>query len=170
MNVAGDILWKVADFPEAQLLAQRWRRIIPPNVLGDAPNPQMTEAMQQAADKIEQQLAIITKQTQELADRSREFDIKERELNLKENVATDKATVEALREIREDFKAISDRITALGNAGPAISIEQIQPLIKQVVSEALANGAEFGPDVEALPGINNGGNPIVVEKTEKQEA
>jgi hypothetical protein len=42
MGVAGDILWKVADFPEAQVLAQRWRSIIPPNILGDAPNPQLT--------------------------------------------------------------------------------------------------------------------------------
>lgn len=166
MNVAGDILWKVADFPEAQLLAQRWRRIIPPNVLGDAPNPQMTEAMEQAAQKIEQQLAIITKQTQELADRSREFDIKERELDLKQNIAVDKATIDAIKEIREDYRAISDRLTALGNAGPGISIEQIQPLIKDAIIEALQNGAKFGADEAEAPGMNNGGTPVVPEDEE----
>ena len=169
MNVAGDILWKVADFPEAQLLAQRWRRIIPPSILGDAPNPQMTQAMEEAAQKIEQQLAIISKQTQELADRSREFDIKDRELNLKENVAVDKATVEALREIREDYKAISDRLTALGNSGPGLSVEQIQPLIKDAIIEALQNGQKFGADENELPGINDGGTPIVIENNETEK-
>lgn len=164
MNVAGDILWKVADFPEAQLLAQRWRRIIPPNVLGDAPNPQVTEAMQQAADKIEQQLGIITKQTQEIADKNRELDIKEREITLKERVGADDATIKMVREIREDFKALSDRFVALGNSGPAISVEQIQPLIKQAIAEALANGQVFGEDESKidpdLPGINEGGTSV----------
>jgi len=162
MNVAGDILWKVADFPEAQLLAQRWRRIIPPNILGDAPNPQMTEAMEQAAQKIEQQLAIIAKQTQELADRSREFDLKDRELTLKENVAVDNATIAAIKEIREDYRAISDRLTALGNSGPGISVEQIQPLIKDAVIEALQNGQKFGEDEANAPGMHNGGTPIAL--------
>lgn len=100
--------------------------------------------MQQASAKMEQQLAIIAKQQQELADKSREFDIKERELALKEKTAGHDAVVEAVREIREDFKAITDRLTALGNAGPIIKPEQIQPLIKQAVDEALANGQSFG--------------------------
>jgi hypothetical protein len=144
MGIAGDVLWRVADFPEAQILAQRWRRVIPPNITGDAPNPQLTEAMQQASAKIEQQLGIIAKQQQELADRSKEFDIKERELALKEKTAGHDAVVEAVREIREDFKAITDRLTALGNAGPIITPEQIKPLINQAVEEALANGQSFG--------------------------
>lgn len=169
MNVAGDVLWKVADFPEAQILAQRWRRIIPPNVLGEAPNPQMTEAMKQAADTIEHQLGIIAKMTQEAADKTRELDIKEREVNLRENVASDKAVIDAIREIREDYKAISDRITALGNSGPALSVEQIQPLIKDAIIEALQNGQKFGANENDLPGINQGGTPIVVEN-DKEEA
>jgi len=144
MGIAGDILWRVADFPEAQLLAQRWRRVIPPNITGDAPNPQLTEAMQQASDKMEQQLAIIAKQQQELADKGREFDIKERELELKEKVAGHEAVVDAVKEIREDFRALTDRVVALGNAGPIITPDQVQPLIKQAVEEALANGHNFG--------------------------
>lgn len=170
MNVAGDILWRVADFPEAQLLAQRWRRIIPPNVLGDAPNPQMTEAMKQAADTIEHQLGIIAKMTQEAANRDRELDLKERELDLKQNIAADKSVVEAIREIREDYRAISDRITALGNSGPGLSVEQIQPLIKDAVLEALQNGQKFGADENSLPGVHQGGTPIIVETKEPENA
>lgn len=161
MGIAGDILWKVADFPEAQLLSQRYRRIIPPNVLGDAPNPQMTEAMEQAAKQIEDQLATIARMTQEANDRTRELDIKDRQVELQENVAIDKSAIEAIREIREDYKAISDRLTALGNAGPGISIEQLQPLIKDAVIEALQNGQKFGEDENNMPGINEGGTPIV---------
>lgn len=144
MGIAGDILWRVADFPEAQLLAQRWRRVIPPNITGDAPNPQLTEAMQQASAKMEQQLAIIAKQQQELADRGREFDIKERELELKEKTAGHDAVIEAVREIREDFNALTERIVALGNAGPILTADQVEPLIQQAISEALANGGSFG--------------------------
>ena len=45
---------------------------------------------------------------------------------------------------------------ALGNAGPGISIEQIQPLVKQVIAEALINGAEL---VEDQPGSVDGRTP-----------
>lgn len=184
MGVAGDILWKVADFPEAQVLAQRWRRIIPPNILGDAPNPQLTQAMEQASAKIEQQLALITQLTKEKADREREFDLKQQDIDLKKNVAGHDALVEAVREIREDYKAVSDRIAKLGNSGPAFSLEQIQPLLVSAIKEALANDAQFGADgassdivaeadldeyaddregagaVNGLPSMLNGGTPI----------
>jgi len=156
MNIGGDLLWKVADFPEAQELARRWRKIIPPNILGDAPNPQQEQMMHQAADKIEQQLAIIAKQQKELDDKNRELTVKERDMTLKEAMAGNEATIEAIQEIRADFDSISKRITALGNSGPAISVEQIQPLVKQVVMEALKNGGEL----INLPGPHEGGTSI----------
>ncbi len=133
MNIGGDLLWKVADFPEAQELARRWRRIIPPNITGDAPNPQLTQAMQQASDKITQQLAIITKQTKELADKDREMDLKEAELALREKEAI-------ARESREDYRAENQRIQALGNSGPAITPEQIQPVLQQLLKGMLLSG------------------------------
>jgi hypothetical protein len=58
MNVAGDILWKVADFPEAQVLTERWRRIIPKNITGDAMDPKTEQALHAAAAKIEQLLRL----------------------------------------------------------------------------------------------------------------
>jgi hypothetical protein len=145
MNVAGDILWKVADFPEAQILAQRWRRIIAPNILGDAPNPQITEQLQQASAKIEQQLAIIAKQTKELADRDRELEVKEREMALREKEA-------AVEQQRLDYEAETKRVTALGNSGPGIALEQIQPVVKELLLGMLQNG-EF-KDAQII--LNNG--------------
>lgn len=161
MNIAGDVLWKVADFPEAQVLAQRWRRIIAPNILGDAPNPQLTKAMEEASAKIEQQLLIITKQTQDLADKQRELDLKEREIALKERNSDAEQLATAVQEIRADFDAITKRLTAIGNSGPAISLKQIQPLIKQTIAEALVNGGEL---IKAPPGIDEGGTPIEPEE------
>src|SRR5216684_3427439 len=133
MNIGGDLLWKVADFPEAQELARRWRRIIPPNITGDAPNPQLTQAMHDASNKIEQQLSIITKQTKELADKDSEMDLKEAELKLREKEAI-------ARESREDYRAENQRIQALGNSGPAITPEQIQPVLQQLLKGMLLAG------------------------------
>jgi hypothetical protein len=153
MGIAGDILWKVADFPEAQVLAQRWRKIIPPNITGDAPNPQLEQAMHQAADKIEQQLALIAQQQKELADRSEEFRIKHLQLDLD----LKKATAE---QSRLDYDAETKRLTAAGNAGPGISIEQIQPIVEQLVRGMLNAGAPGPGDEIDLPGPHNGGTPI----------
>ena len=144
MNIGGDLLWKVADFPEAQELARRWRRIIPPNVIGDAPNPQLTQAMHQASDKIEQQLVIITKQTKELADKTRELDIKEKELDLRIKEAT-------ARENRDDYYAENDRLKTLGNSGPAVTPEQIQPVLKQLLIDMFKSaGKDLDPFRMAL--------------------
>jgi hypothetical protein len=146
MNVGGDLLWKVADFPEAQELARRWRRLIPPNITGDAPNPQLTDAMHQAANKIEQQLGIITQQTKELADKNRELDLREREIALREKEAE-------ARENREDYKAENQRIQVLGNSGPAITPEQIQPVLQQLLRGMLIAG-ELDP-VKLAMGIRD---------------
>jgi hypothetical protein len=156
MNIGGDLLWKVADFPEAQELARRWRKIIPPNITGDAPNPQQEKLMHDASNHIEMLTAQLKDLLEQVKNKDRELDIKEREVTLKEKVAGHDATVEAIQEIRADFDAISKRITALGNSGPAISQEQIAPLVKQIVMEALQNGGELID----LPGLHEGGTPI----------
>lgn len=133
MGIAGDILWKVADFPEAQVLAQRWRKIIPPNITGDAPNPQQEQMMHAASDKIEQQLALIAQQQKELEDKDRELSIKEKEadIRLREAIAT---------QARLDYDAETKRVVALGNSGPGISVEQIQPVLKELLAGMVSNG------------------------------
>lgn len=157
MGVAGDILWKVADFPEAQVLAQRWRKIIPPNISGDAPNPQLTQAMEMASQKIEQQLAVIAQQQKELADKDRELSIKERQVALSEAKTSDEMNMKAIQQIRDDFDALTRRITATGNAGPMWSVEQIKPLIDQCIRESLVNGEQLIP---VPKGIHEGGTHI----------
>ena len=149
MNIAGDILWKVADFPEAQVLAERWRKIIPPNITGDAPDPAAEQAMAEAAAKLEQQLAVISEQSQKLAEKDRELDIREQEIDLRFREA-------AAREARADYEAETKRLVALGNSGPGISVEQIQPVVKQLLKGMLRNGEPSDTD-EIGPGPQEGG-------------
>jgi Phage P22-like portal protein len=153
MQVAGDLLWKVADFPEAQALAERYRKIIPKNITGDAPDPHTEQLMHQASDHIQQLQSELQILTTKYGDKTRELDIKAGHLALDQ-------TRTAVSEIRADFDAMSKRITALGNSGPAFSIEQIMPLLKQTILEALASG---GPThgLDHLPGIGEGGTPVV---------
>jgi hypothetical protein len=56
MKVAGDLLFKAADFPMADEVAERLHRTISPAILGEGPSPQeqdMTQKMQQMGQMIE---------------------------------------------------------------------------------------------------------------------
>ena len=139
MNVAGDVLWKVADFPEAQVLAERWRKIIPPNITGDAPDPQLAEA----SAKLEQQLMLIADQSKQIAEKERELDIKQMEADrLWRETAANVA--------RLDYEAETKRLAALGNSGPAVSLEQIQPVLKQLL-RGMINAGELREDAIVFP-------------------
>lgn len=156
MGIAGDILWKVADFPEAQVLAQRWRKIIPKNITGDGIDPVIEETMQKAAQQIEMQLGEIARLQKELDDKEREFAIKESAQALA-------WTKTGVQEIRADFDALTKRLSAIGNSGPAISKEQIQPIIRQTIMELLqagGPGADTPEELENLRGMDAGGEPI----------
>ncbi len=155
MHIAGDVLWKVADFPEAQVLADRWRKIIPPNVTGDAPDPATEQAMHAAADQIQQQLEVIAKQAKELKDRDKELTIKAQELNLRLKEAT-------AREAREDYKAETERLTALGNYGKGDNPDKrMNPILDQLIRGMKAAGEpEEGKEArepqqegDSLPGV-----------------
>jgi uncharacterized membrane-anchored protein YhcB (DUF1043 family) len=106
--------------------------------------------MHQAADQIQMLQKELQDMTQKFQDKTRELDIKEG--HLKHDVADT-----MLDNLRSDYDALSKRITALGNSGPALSVEQVQPLIDQAIREALR---ERGPAPETLPGMDNGGTPI----------
>ena len=148
MQVAGDILWKVADFPEAQVLADRWRKIIPPNITGDAPPPQL----QAQADQIQQQLMVIAKQAKDLADKDKELTIKAQDLDLRFKEAT-------AEQSRLDYEAETKRLVALGNSGPAISPDTIKPIVEQLLNGMLRAGEpDFKQDRESqladsVPGV-----------------
>lgn len=115
MKVGGDLLWRSADFPMADELAERWARTIPPSITGKGPPPevqQMQGQLQQAHD------AIVALQKQ-LDDKTAEIDIK-------------------------GYDATSKRLTALGNSGPGVSPEQIQPIVHQILMQMAMGGPPEG--------------------------
>ena len=112
MQVAGDLLWKSADFPMADELAERWERIIPPNISGKGPSPEV----QQLQGQLQQAQDAIAKLNEQLQSKDKDINIKA-------------------------YDAESRRITAMGNAGPIITREDLQPLIVQTLREMFLGGA-----------------------------
>jgi len=125
MTIAGDLYFKAADFPEALALSERYNKMIPPNIKGDAPDPQVEAAMNQAAQKIEQMQQIIANQAKALADKDKEIDIRA-------------------------YEAESKRLTAFGNSGPAVAVEQIQPVLLQLLKQMGIQAAPTGDDAMNL--------------------
>ena len=125
LEKAGDLYWKAADFPMADELAERYANAIPPAIKGNGPSPEV----QQMKGQLDQAHDAIVKLTQQLED-------KEKEINIKA------------------FDSETKRVTAIGNSGPAISPEQIQPLIRQVLIEMLTGGSpeQFGGQEQSPQG------------------
>lgn len=115
MDLAGDLLFKSADFPLADELADRWSRIIPPNVKGEGPPPEVQQ-MQQQMDMLKQ---AIVKLQKDVTDKSGDQNIKA-------------------------YEAETRRITAIGNSGPAVTPEQIMPAFHQLLMQMLQTGAPEG--------------------------
>ncbi len=109
--VVGDLLFQNADFPGADEIAQRLRRMAPPQALGEEPNPQLMESQA----KMDQLMGLVEKLNAQLADRSAEINIK-------------------------SFEALTKRLQAIGNAGPIVTPEQAQPLVVQAEGQMLAGG------------------------------
>ena len=134
------------DFEDADVLAERYRRTMPPNITGDAPSPQIEAMMHKAADTIQQLQGAVAALNQKLEDKTLDQSIELRRIELEEK----KVSVE---QQRLDYDSESKRLTALGNAGPGISVEQIQPVLKELLQGMISRG-ELGP------GPHEGGSPI----------
>jgi hypothetical protein len=122
LEKAGDLYWKAADFPMADELAERYANTIPAAVKGKGPPPEV----QRLQGQLQQAQDAIAKLTQQLND-------KEKEINIKA------------------FDSESKRITAIGNSGPAITPDQIQPLIRQTLIEILTGGPPEGGQGQQMP-------------------
>jgi hypothetical protein len=111
MEIAGDIMWRSADFPMADEIAERWEKTIPPALRGEGPSPEVEQAKQQI-----QQLqdAIVALQKQ-LTDKDKEINIK-------------------------GYDATTKRLTAFGNSGPGVDPNSIQMNVRQVLMEMLTGG------------------------------
>src|SRR6185312_8771821 len=73
MQIAGDLLFKVADFPMAEELAERWRRTIDPRILGEGLPPPIDQQIKMLQANNQQLQGVIAKMTETLAGRSIEL-------------------------------------------------------------------------------------------------
>jgi hypothetical protein len=72
MNTIGDLMFKSADFPGADEIAERFKRIIPPHILGEgvSPNEQkLNEEMQNMGQLLESALDELASVKGELKDK-----------------------------------------------------------------------------------------------------
>lgn len=131
MNIGGDLLWQAADFPMADQLAERWKRIIPPNVKGDGPPPEVERLQQQ----LQQANEMIQAMQRKLEDQSIDKQVKVQDSNIK------------------GFDAETRRLVAIGNSGPYVTQDQVQPLIMQTLVQMLRGGmpSDFGGEGGVMP-------------------
>lgn len=117
MGVFGDIFFKNLDIPDSELLSERVKRTIPPQLTEEEGQDPRVMQLQQALEQMQQQMGALQQQAdgkqQELALKQqeaeadytvkmREMDIKERELVLKEQELQfnmEKAAVEAAQAV-----------------------------------------------------------------------
>lgn len=91
VNVVGDLLFKNADFPGAEEIAERLERMVPPMAKGDGPNPEV-QALQGQLQNLQ---GVIGKMTEQLV-----------EAKLKNKDTTSKNEI-------DQYKALTDRLDVM---------------------------------------------------------
>lgn len=135
MGVGGDILFKNLDFNGADVLAQRYYKLIPPNVTGEGLPPQVEETMNQASE-------MIQKLQQENAELQRQLKDKDKDLTIKAQDLDLRFKKESAAAAREDYKAETQRMkdimnTADDNTGVDPALKDV---LKQLIRGMKANG------------------------------
>lgn len=113
-GIIGDLMFRYADFPGADEIAERLKRMVPLQATGKGPPPEVQQMLDQAQAQNEHLQGIIQTLTEELAKQQHKIDGKE---------------VQA-------YDAETRRITALGNStelGPDV----LRPLVAQLMAEIL---------------------------------
>lgn len=135
MPLIGDILFKNLDFNGADILAERFQKMLPPQAQKDAPDPHTEQLMEQASQHIELLSKQLADATQKLADKDKELTIKAQtlDLSLKKETAV---------QAREDYKAETQRAKDLFNTGTDGSgvAPEFRQVVLQLVKGMMANG------------------------------
>lgn len=117
--IIGDFLFKMMDVPEADLIANRLRNMVPPQALGDAPNPQVVE-MQKLLAQQHGAMTQIQAENQQLKD---------------------KHILEMLQKDIDQQNADTNRLKAMGAIDPASVMllirEDVSQMIQSSVNEML---------------------------------
>ena len=145
--VIGDILFRNADFPGADEIAERLRRVVNPVALGEQPPPQVQQAMQQSQEQIQRLQNIVNDLMQQLAEQKLKLAAKDAQ----------NAGREAQKEI-DAYDAVTRRATAISNAEPELGLDMIRPAVEATLREML--GFSLGGVEKTMGGAmqSNAGN------------
>ena len=135
-SVAGDLFIKNMDWPGAQEMAARFKKILDPKVLSEGDqSPEMAAASQQM-EAMTQEMNRMTDIIQNVQD-----SVAQREVDIKEY----KAQVDA-------YDAETKRISAVQNS---MSPEQIQDIVMGTIAAAMDTGDLIGgaPEMREMPGM-----------------
>ena len=124
MRVIGDLVFKNADFPGAEDIAERIKRTIPPEVLGQGPSP----SEQQLQAQVKSLSQMLESAIQAAAD------------------ATRKGEAYKYDKTVDEYRAETDRIKTLG---PGMTPEAIVALVAQVLRDALQTDVTAPQQVQA---------------------
>ena len=135
--VAGDLFIKNMDWPGAQEMAERFKKILDPKVLSDGDQSPEMMAAQQQLEAMTQELNRMTDIIQNVQD-----SVAQREVDIKEY----KAQVDA-------YDAETKRISAVQNS---MTPEQIQDIVMGTIAGALDTGDLIGasPEMREQPEMN----------------
>lgn len=121
-NVIGDLMFRNADFPGADEMAERLKRMVPPNLTGDGPSPELQQA-QQHLQGLQQMYS------QALANQA-----------ALQKKLDDKTTDQTI----DEYEARTSRIATVANAGE-LPPDAWLPLIQEMIQTALAQNAPEAP-------------------------
>lgn len=144
LRICGDILFKNLDFNGADVLAQRFYKMLPPNVTGEGLPPEVEQTMQQASAMIEKLQQENTELKIQLKDKQTDLTQRGQRLDLD-------FRKEGAIQAREDYKAETQRMkdimnTADDNTGIDPALKQV---LKQLIQGMLANGElDAGKEIE----------------------
>lgn len=117
--VAGDLMFRAADFPMADEIAERLANMVPKQAKGGQPDPQMMQQIQDMQQAMAKQHMLLQQQAQELQQ------------------SKQKGEVDALKQQISWYEAETKRMAAVG----AIDPMAMRPIVRSLVSEVLGQPA-----------------------------
>lgn len=161
VHIIGDLAFKCADFPGADEIAERLKRMVPQQALEDGPSPDLMKAQQQIqemqgllkslAEKLADKTATHATEQEKLAVSA--YDAQTKRLSaLKEALVTDpEGLISLVRQVISEAEATSGPGLA-----PALDTGQAQPLQGAPQPQGPGGGMPMGgPDPMAAPGAPN---------------
>lgn len=159
--VLGPMWARMKDLPESDKIARLLLAMAPPAVQAlESEEDDIPPQAQQKIQQLESQLQEMHQMIDMASTKLEEAQSKQREIDLK-------WTAEAAKIENEQYALITDRIKAMATG---LSVEQLQPVIQQLIAEAMANPLEDPQALEDAAGMPpEPGEQMLQEQPDPQE-